>query len=117
MGNMLQDGADYLVSVLMENASVSVVYRRGGQHITLDVIPGSSLLSVTDQQMITRVIHTDRTYFIDPATMGALYPPRRGDTVVEGSETYECLNIPGENMWKHEDQYGRLILAYFKRVS
>ena len=119
MSNMLEDAADALVESLTAYASVSVTYSRGVQSVTFDAVPGSALLSITDTDA-ERIVHTDRTYFFDPALLilgASVVKPQRGDRITEGSELYEVLAFPGESVWKHEDQYGRLIQVHTKRIK
>lgn len=118
MAGLLEDAADFLRDTLLDTtiAGEAAVYSRGATTVALYVIPGSALLNVTDTQGVSRVIHTDRDYYLDPATMGALYPPQRGDKITVGTDVHEVLAMPGVSVWSDEDQFGRLIGVHTKRV-
>lgn len=124
MGDVLEDGLDWLAAKLKAYVSRPVVYRRGAENATVQAIIGRTLLKLDDGYGGVRMEWTDRDFLIvaEDLTLGGQKTlPQRGDQIREtqGGKTlvYEVLAPAGEPEWRWSDPHRKLLRIHTKQIG
>ena len=115
MSDLIQEGTDWLASILKTNASQLVTYKRGNFSVDLLVTFGQSDRESFDEQgfsirsKITNVVLTAADLVLD----GVNVRPQRGDqlihTIGSKKQTYEVIDVGGTKHYRPSDPYGIMI--------
>lgn len=122
MGNLLQQGSQWLGNQLLNFASVTVQLQRGGvaQGFWVAVIGKTSETAVDQLGEITLVKTRD---YIGPASQlqladGTVTLPQPGDRFVEpDGTTFEVTQVPGEGFWRWSDPFRQRIRVHGQQVA
>lgn len=120
MGDLFEEGLEWLAEELKAFASKSVMYRRGNDEVALQAVVGRTLLKLDDGFGGVRMVWTDRDYLIEANDLminGSTVLPRRGDRIVADDGTYEVLAPGGEPEWRWSDPCHRILRIHTKKVS
>lgn len=122
--NRLQRAAERLADRLLDQASVTVTYRRGASSVSLAAVLGHQLLRVSDGRGNTKVERTDRDFIIRAADLvigGSVVEPRRGDridlTTGSTTERFDVMAPGDEPPWRYADPHKQLIRVHTKHVG
>lgn len=109
MGDLLQDGSDWLADVFAEHGAQSITYSRGAASITIPATVGQVLLLVADRAGNVKVQRTDRDFIVRTADLDfghGRVDPARGDRItlaLKGrTKTYEVLPYGDEPCFRDE---------------
>jgi hypothetical protein len=124
MPDLLQYGLDWLGDQLKAHVSRSVIYRRGGDEVTVQATIGRTLLKLDDGYGGVRMEWTDRDFLIHAADLvlgGNPVLPQRGDLVRETQGTttfvYEVMAPGKEPAWRWSDVYRKMLRIHSKQVG
>jgi hypothetical protein len=121
MANQLERGADHLAERMLSGCSAPVTYRRDALRVSLPAVIGDTLLKLDDGFGGFRMVHTDRDFSLDVATLeagGVVMPPLEGDMVEEADgRLYDLLPIPGEHSWRWADEFHKRVTIHTKEAG
>lgn len=124
MGDVIQQGMDWLAEKLKAHASTPVLYRRGAEEVTVQAVIGRTLLKLDDGYGGVRMEWTDRDFLIaaeDLVLGGQPALPMRGDQIRETQDgktmIYEVLAPGNEPEWRWSDPHHRLLRIHTKQVG
>lgn len=120
MTNLLQDGIDWLVDRLEDEAGRAVVYARGELSLSITAIAETQEYTVMDEKRAipTRVVSQD---FIlrrsQVAFGGAVSDPRAGDRLTDAAGTFELMPLGTSPCYEWLDPDGDMVLIHTKKVA
>lgn len=124
MPDLLHFGLDWLGEQLKAHVSRLVVYRRGGDEVSVQATIGRTLLKLDDGYGGVRMEWTDRDFLIHAADLvlgGNAVLPQRGDLVRETQGTttfvYEVMAPGKEPAWRWSDVYRKMLRIHSKQVG
>jgi len=97
MGNLLNNGLDWLEQRLLGFCSSPVEYRRDTQSHTIDAVFGKTDITVDDHTGIA-VSSFVWDFLIDAQTLG--FEPNVGDLIGVNGRFYEVMNLAGQGCWR-----------------
>lgn len=108
MANILSSAAATLAQQLKAHASVSIVYRRGSQSVTLSATLGRQLLRTIDARGNSKIERADRDFIITAADLkldgSTVATPQRGDQILVSAGTYwqrfDVMPVSSEGAWR-----------------
>ena len=123
MGDLLQQGVDWLDGQRMAHLSRTVTYQRGGESVEIAATLGTMSLEVSDEAGV--MVRTRQTDFIVSAAAlvlgGAAVTPQVGDRVLvaAGGKTlvFEVLALPGGEHFRPADPAGTVLRIHGKQVD
>jgi hypothetical protein len=122
--DLLAQGLAWLTKQLQAHAATTVVYRRGGESLSVCATLGRTLLKLDDGLGGTRLEWTDKDFLIPGEALilgGSVALPRRGDLIRQtiGTTTwvYEVLAPGDEPPWRWSDPYQRMLRVHTKHVA
>ena len=123
MGDLLQQGVDWLDGQRMAHLSRTVTYQRGGESVEIAATLGSTSLEVSDEAGAT--VRTRQTDFIVSAAAlvlgGAAVAPQVGDRILLPSGgkvlVFEVLALPGGEHFRPADPAGMALRVHAKQVD
>jgi hypothetical protein len=119
MPDLLHFGLDWLAGKLKEHASRTVVYRRGGNQVSVQATIGRTLMKIAVDEGV-RMEWTDRDFLIVAADLvlaGNRIDPLRGDQVIDAGRVYEVMAPGGEPPWRWSDPFGHMLRIHTKFVE
>ena len=123
MGDMLQQGVDWLDGVRTAHLSRTVTYQRGGESVEIAATLGATSLEVSDEAGAT--VRTRQTDFIVSAGAlvlgGAAVTPQVGDRILVPSGgkvlIFEVLALPGGEHFRPADPAGTALRVHAKQID
>ena len=121
--NLMQTGSDWLIGIFQDHASEDVVYRRGGDSVTVKATMGETTSeSVNEFGIQIKVRMNDFLIPVDDLILSSVnVRPRMGDTIertVNGrTVTYEVLKEADEREHRESDRFGELFRIHTKEIS
>ena len=123
MGDLLQQGVDWLDGQRMAHLSRTVTYQRGGESVEIAATLGTMSLEVSDEAGV--MVRTRQTDFIVSAAAlvlgGAAVTPRVGDRILLPSGgkvlVFEVLALPGGEHFRPADPTGTALRIHAKQVD
>lgn len=114
------DAVRVMSDTLRSHSGVSIIYRRGGLTQSLTATRGRTTFQVSDDTGgFETVMSWD--FLIEPAQLGSLDPPQRGDeiVIVEGltGSVYQVLPFGGEPLYAWCDANKTLMRVHAKYVG
>lgn len=124
MADLLATGAAWLSAQLRAHAATMVIYRRGGQSVSLPATIGKTMLEQADEAG-ANIRGQVRDYLIAVADLqlgGQWITPRRGDQIEETDESgvthvYAVLPIASEPEWRYSDPHRQTFRIHTKKVG
>lgn len=123
MSNILEEGAEYLLSEMKEHASKEIHILRGAKATCVKAVFGRTLLRVSDDFGGTRMEWTDRDFLIDVEDYrfdGRKTAPERGDLfrvkICNRIDTYEVMAPIGEPPWRYSDEHKKTFRIHTKLI-
>jgi len=125
MGNMLEDGSDWLEGQRKAHAASTVTYCRGELTVEVQATVGKTVFDVETAAGVVETIQS-RDFLILAADLvlgGVEVLPERGDRVKEllvaGGATlvYEVLAPGGEPPWAYSDPWRKTLRVHTKHVA
>ena len=121
--SLLRLGVGTLAALRDAGTTMTVVYSRGAERVTLQATAGTSLLRVDDGRGGTKIVRTAADFLVTQAALdfgGGPVTPAHGDTidVTEGARTvrYEVAPPgPREPVYRKSDQYGITLRVHCRR--
>ena len=122
MGDLLQQGSDWLAGQLKTHASREVVYQREAQQVTVRAIIGRKDFEVESAEGKLYFRANDfLIHRVDLVLAGQPTVPERGDRILvdfgAGLETFEVLPGDGAQPWEYSDPFETLFRVHTKKVS
>jgi len=124
MADMLEAANQWLADKLKTHVSRQIVYRRGGDEVTLQATVGRTLLKVDDGYGGVRMVWTDRDFLLaaqDLVLGGRPTLPERGDQILETvngqTRTYEVMAPGNEPEWRWSDPHRTMLRIHTKLVD
>ena len=124
MGDMLQEGFDWLADRLKDHCSREVAYQRDAEQIVVKATIGRTLLQVEDGFGGVRMEWTDRDFLIQAADLvlaGTERLPKRGDRIRDrqGGQVFvfEVMAPGKEPIWRFADPYRKMLRIHTKQVA
>ena len=123
MGDLLQQGVDWLDGMRTAHLSRTVTYQRGGESVEIAATLGATSLEVSDEAGAT--VRTRAADFIVSAGSlvlgGAAVMPLAGDRILvpSGGKTlvFEVLALPGGEHFRPADPTGTALRIHAKQVD
>lgn len=123
MPSAFQKALTQAMDTIAEIASVSVVYSRGVNSVTIDAVPGRTTVELADENgMLTR--SKVRDYKVKSSSLvisGSVVLPERGDTIAEtvGSAvyTYEVIGPGPDTHYRESDLAGDYLRIHTRLVG
>jgi len=123
MGNMLEDGSDWLEGQRKAHAASTVTYCRGVLSVEVEATIASTTFEVETAGGAIETVQS-RDFLITTADLvlgGAEVLPERGDQIREiaGAKTfvYEVLAPGGEPPWRYSDDWRKTLRIHTKHVA
>jgi hypothetical protein len=112
--NVLDSAMQSLASQLQTHVATPIVYSREGASVPVTATRGSTMYEGSDSD---GVIHrtTARDYLVPTDVFPFTDPPRDGDLIQDGSETYVVASMVGAQPYRFSDQYKRIYRIHTKR--
>jgi hypothetical protein len=123
VGDLLQQGVDWLDGQRVAHLSRQVTYQRGGESVEIAATLGATSLEVSDEAGAT--VRTRQTDFIVSAGAlvlgGAVVTPQVGDRILVPSGgkvlVFEVLALPGGEHFRPADPAGTALRIHAKQVD
>lgn len=125
MGDLLQQGVDWLDGQRVAHLSRTVTYQRGGESVEIAATLGATSLEVSDEAGAT--VRTRQTDFIVSAAAlvlgGVTVTPQVGDRILlpsGGGEkvlVFEVLALPGGEHFRPADPAGTALRIHAKQID
>jgi len=123
VGNLLQQGVDWLDGMRTAHLSRQVTYQRGGESVEIAATLGATSLEVSDEAGAT--VRTRQTDFIVSAAAlvlgGAAVTPQVGDRILVPSGgkvlVFEVLALPGGEHFRPADPAGTALRIHAKQID
>ncbi|MFB3894447.1 MAG: hypothetical protein ACE15C_20795 [Phycisphaerae bacterium] len=123
MGDLLQQGVDWLDRMRTAHLSRTVTYQRGGESVEIAATLGATSLDVSDEAGAT--VRTRQTDFIVSADAlvlgGVVVTPQVGDRILvpSGGKTlvFEVLALPGGEHFRPADPMGTTLRVHAKQID
>lgn len=107
MTDLLKSGSDWLATVQRTSVSQSVTYSRGPDSVSVLATIGTIRQEIVDEH--GRIFEVDgRDFLIDKTDLvlnAVEITPERGDTITQGTYTYEVTSLGGEPPWRWFGRY------------
>lgn len=122
MTDLLQRSSDWLSDRMKQHAARDVVYRRGGQEVTVRAVIGRKDFEVDAGE--SRLYFRSNDFLIHRADLildGEATLPERGDQIIvdfgSGPVTFEVLPGDGIQPWEFSDSFEKLLRVHTKKVA
>lgn len=123
MANMMQKAQQWLAEKQKAHNSVSIVYSRGDDTVSLLATVGRTVFDVSDDYGAI-IKRTSRDYLITAADLilaGAVAEPQRGDRIIEtigeAEHEFEVIGPGGDEPdWRYSDPFQILLRIHTKQV-
>ena len=106
------------VTALKSVAGVAVTYERGTGSVSVTAVPGRTEYETTDVQGYG-IMAVSRDFLIRCSELvidSEEITPEAGDTITEGTGTYEVSDAGGE-VWRYSDPYRTVYRIHTKEVE
>lgn len=121
MSDMLADAAAWLSDIRRTHVSQAVTYVRGDLTVEVQATVGSTKFPLnTDDGGTIEYVARDYIIAVEDLVFGSGDPvePQRGDKIIEGDRTYECMGPGGgEQDWRYSDPHHLAYRIHTKQVS
>jgi len=123
MGDLLQDGLDWLEEQRKEHLTRAVTYRRGASSVQVAAMVGATRFEVDDGYGLV-VEQEMRDYIIAAADLvldGEQMLPERGDEILEERDgvtyVYEVMELGAQQHYRFCDPAGKTLRIHTKHVE
>jgi hypothetical protein len=123
MGDILQNGLEWLDKMRNDHMASPVTYRRGQGQATVNATLGKTDYETSDESGFTVRAHTNDFLIraIDLMIGDDLLTPQVGDqiTIVRNGTSliFEVLSLPGEGCFRFSDPFGQTLRIHTKQVT
>ena len=115
--NMLSEGATWLKTQLLENASDPITYSRGAITMSLCATIGTTAWD-SEQADGSMIRFESRDYILEAAKLVPLIGlPQDGDLIHDGKHTYEVLALNGTQPFRYSDRHRTIIRVHTKQIG
>ena len=114
---MLKQGLAWLAKQRTDHMASVVLYQRIGQSpVTLQATFGRTEFDVTDNTGASIRAHVV-DFLMLAEDLGLLYPPQRGDIIINDDTQYEVLDLLGDGFWRWSDAYHNTLRIHTKDIG
>lgn len=114
MPNILDTALAHLADQMQTHLSVNVVYSRDGASIGIAATRGSTPYEASDTDgIIHRTVMRD--YLIAAEVFPFTDPPRDGDIIQDGNDTYIVHSMTASQPYRYADPYNRILRVHTKK--
>jgi hypothetical protein len=120
MTNLLQDGTDWLIDRLEEEAGRTVTYTRGVLTLAMTAICEEQEYAVTDDKRLIPVRIVSHDFILRRSQItfgGAVSDPRAGDRIIDNAGTFELMPLGVSPCFQWLDPDGDMVLVHTKKVA
>lgn len=118
MADLLESAVAFAAAALRGNRGKTVLYQRGSDSVSIIATMGATEFERDDGDGV-QVAFTAIDFLVsasDIVLSGTMSTPMRGDLIVSDGQTYEVLNITGQQHFTRMDPAGSMLRIHTKLI-